>query len=202
MIFTPFPKIPRLRRECTITEKIDGTNAQIMIVPAAETDVSLATAMVNGDLALSAQWAIFAGSRSRWITPGKTTDNFGFAGWVRDNAEELVKLGPGQHFGEWYGAGINRGYGLTEKRFALFNTHRWNDRDVRPRCCGVVPILYVGEFNDAAVQGALDALRAGSRAAPGWGLGQAEGIVVFMHASGTMHKVTLEGDEKPKGSTE
>ena len=29
--FQPFPKIPRLSREIVITEKIDGTNAQILI---------------------------------------------------------------------------------------------------------------------------------------------------------------------------
>lgn len=29
--FKPFPKMPRLSRECIITEKIDGTNASILI---------------------------------------------------------------------------------------------------------------------------------------------------------------------------
>jgi hypothetical protein len=27
--YEPFPKIPRLSRDCTITEKIDGTAAQV-----------------------------------------------------------------------------------------------------------------------------------------------------------------------------
>ena len=31
--FVPFPKMARLRRDILITEKIDGTNAQIVIVP-------------------------------------------------------------------------------------------------------------------------------------------------------------------------
>jgi hypothetical protein len=31
MEFTPFDKTPRLNRECAVTEKIDGTNAQISI---------------------------------------------------------------------------------------------------------------------------------------------------------------------------
>lgn len=29
--FKPFPKMARLKRQCLITEKIDGTNAQIFI---------------------------------------------------------------------------------------------------------------------------------------------------------------------------
>jgi hypothetical protein len=40
----------------------------------------------------------------------------------------------------------------------------------------------------------------GSRAAPGYD--KPEGIVVYHTASRSMYKVTLEGDEKPKGSTE
>ena len=31
LIFTPMPKIARYSRLCTITEKIDGTNASIFI---------------------------------------------------------------------------------------------------------------------------------------------------------------------------
>lgn len=36
MTFVPFPKIGRLSREIVITEKIDGTNAQVFIRTAAE----------------------------------------------------------------------------------------------------------------------------------------------------------------------
>ncbi len=91
--FVPFPKIARLSREVVVTEKIDGTNAQIC---------------VNDDMT-----DIVAGSRSRWITP--VDDNFGFARWAQDNKQELLKLGPGSHFGEWWGAGVQRRYGLAEK---------------------------------------------------------------------------------------
>ena len=31
MEFEEFPKVPRLSRGCVITEKIDGTNAQVMV---------------------------------------------------------------------------------------------------------------------------------------------------------------------------
>jgi len=78
--FIEFPKMARLSRECFITEKIDGTNAQVHITDDGE---------------------IYAGSRSRWITP--QDDNFGFAKWVESNRDELIKLGVGSHFGEWWG---------------------------------------------------------------------------------------------------
>lgn len=173
--FQAFPKIPRLRRNIVVTEKIDGTNAQVHV---------------------TADGEVYAGSRNKWITPEQ--DNYGFARWVKDHEAELgAGLGPGTHYGEWWGAGIQRRYGLSEKRFSLFNSARWTD-DVRPAICGVVPVLYAGEYSDTAIQDCLDKLKAGgSVAAPGFM--QPEGVVVYMTASGTMHKVLLESDELPKG---
>ena len=202
MMFEPFPKIPRLRRDCTITEKIDGTNAQVMVVPEGELVQPDGTLFpTRQEVAIAGGFALFAGSRSRWLDTSKTGDNFGFAKWVAAHADELAALGPGRHFGEWYGAGIQRGYGLVEKRFALFNTDKWGGTAARPACCDVVPVLYQGLFCDKAVEDALLELRhCGSRAAP-HGFGDPEGIVVFMHASHTLHKVTLEKDEAPKGQS-
>jgi hypothetical protein len=208
-MFEAFPKIPRLRRECTITEKIDGTNAQVCIEQVApevmEADHPSDLHEPGWLYVPSAGVRMRAGSRTRYIVPGD--DNFGFAAWVHKNADELTGLGPGRHFGEWYGAGIQRRYGLPEKWFALFNATRWADGAshyvegrivARPSCCHVVPVLYEGTFNDLAVTEALHQLREyGSRAAPGFM--QPEGIIVYMHASKTMHKVTLEHDEAPKG---
>ena len=98
--FEAFPKIARLSREIVITEKIDGTNAQIYITEDGK---------------------IQAGSRNRIITPEQ--DNFGFARWVEENHEDLLLLGEGRHFGEWWGQGIQRRYNLEEKRFSLFNSY-------------------------------------------------------------------------------
>lgn len=174
--FEAFAKIPRLNREVVVTEKIDGTNALIYI---AEDD------------------QIYAGSRSKWITP--TDDNFGFARWVEMNKEDLRKLGYGIHRGEWWGAGIQRKYGLTEKRFSLFNTHLWSDPAVRPACCSVVPVLVQGIGVNTLVDTALSILRGGgSVAAPGFM--KPEGIVVYHTAAQTYFKVTLEDDESPKGA--
>lgn len=173
--FQAFGKIPRLNREVIVTEKIDGTNACVYISDDLET--------------------VAAGSRSRWITP--EADNFGFARWVSERVDELRKLGPGLHFGEWWGAGIQRRYGLTEKRFSLFNVTRWANAE-RPVCVGVVPELARGLDIRAATEEALAILRAeGSRAAPGFM--KPEGVVVYHTASGQLFKATLDGDESPKG---
>ena len=174
--FEPFGKMARLNRDCVITEKLDGTNAQIVIDQ-------------DGNIRV--------GSRTRWITPGKTTDNYGFAGWVERNREEILKLGEGKHFGEWYGNGIQCGYGLNEKRFALFNVHRWKDNPDLPSCCEVVPVLYEGPFDTVMINDVLNGLRInGSTAVPGFM--KPEGIVVYHKAANQLFKVTLENDNTPK----
>ena len=156
--FVPFPKIPRLKRGCVITEKIDGTNACVRIV---------------GDRVISQ-------SRSRILSVAD--DNFGFARWVEDHKAELLSLGEGCHFGEWWGAGIQRRYGLTEKRFSLFNVGRWNAETPPPPCCSMVPILYQGDFDTGAIDRAIEMLRKeGSKAAPGFM--KPEGIIVYHVAS-------------------
>jgi hypothetical protein len=173
-VFEPFPKIPRLKRIAIVTEKIDGTNAQVCI---------------------GEDGQVRAGSRTRWITP--ENDNMGFARWVKEHEEELRQLGPGRHFGEWWGQGIQRRYGLDHKRFSLFNTSRWNDPSVRPACCHVGPVVWQGDFSTTAVENALSILRErGSFAAPGFM--NPEGVVVFHTASGGMSKITLDGDAIPK----
>ena len=155
MEFQGFKKIPRLSRECVITEKIDGTNAQITITEEGE---------------------MFIGSRKRWITP--SDDNYGFAAWCMDNRDDLMGLGVGSHFGEWWGQGIQRKYGMDRKVFSLFNTHRWEDNPDRPECCSVVPVLFQGIFASGYVNNALANLAEhGSVAAPGYM--NPEGVVTF-----------------------
>lgn len=174
--FQPFPKIARFSREIVITEKIDGTNGQVFITE-------------NGQ--------VLAGSRNRWVTP--TTDNFGFAAWVEANQEDLLKLGPGAHFGEWWGRGIQRGYGIKDRRFSLFNVSRWGDASVRPACCGAVPTLYTGVLGVGTVEKAIaDLMETGSHAAP---FMDPEGIIIYHTASRQLFKKTIEGDESPKSAT-
>lgn len=196
MEFNGFPKMARLSREVIVTEKIDGTNAQVFVAD---------------------DGTVLAGSRTRWIT--RSDDNYGFAAWVESHRDELLTLGPGRHFGEWWGAGIQRRYGLNEKRFSLFNVHRWalhgtepkiyqtsdprapKMQDVLPPCCGLVPVLYQGEFDTAAVDSCIEQLRRlGSVAAPGFM--RPEGVVVFHVAGGVGFKKTIEKDGIPKSQAE
>jgi hypothetical protein len=191
--FEPFPKLARLSRGCVVTEKLDGTNAQVFIVK------DHADHYANGEPIYVAQFDdlyVYAGSRTRPITPGKLTDNYGFAAWVQANAEELLKLGEGRHFGEWYGKGIQRGYGLNERRFALFNTDRWQDgRQPRPACCDVVPVLHQGEFSTSAIDNCMAHLKAcGSSAVEGFM--DPEGIVVYHAASRASFKKTFDDRHK------
>ena len=193
--FTEFPKMSRLSREVIITEKIDGTNASIYI---------------------GEEGQFLTGSRTRWITP--QDDNFGFSAWAHAHKEELMKLGKGLHFGEWWGYGIQRGYGLTkgDKRFSLFNVSRFHlngttplkilQADPRlpekftqelPACIGLVPGLWRGIFTTNACDCAISELRiCGSQASPGFM--KPEGIVVFHTAGAVGFKKTLENDESPK----
>jgi hypothetical protein len=192
--FKDFPKMARLSRDMIITEKIDGTNASIYI---------------------SEEGEFLVGSRTRWITPDD--DNHGFAKWAYENKEELLKLGKGHHFGEWWGSGINRGYGLVkgEKRFSLFNVQRWcaygqepkqfptadprvvKTQEVAPKCVSLVPILYQGPFSMTSVEDALANLKMfGSEAMKGFM--DPEGVIVWHVAANIGFKKTIKDDEIPK----
>lgn len=174
MEFREFPKMARWSRDIIITEKIDGTNASICIGE-------------NGEF--------YTGSRTRWITP--EDDNFGFSKWAHANKEELMKLGVGTHFGEWWGQGIQRGYGLKEKRFSLFNTSRWQDN--APVCCSVVPILYIGKNDPEEVNKALEILKENGSFS-NKGFMNPEGIVIYHVAGRVGFKKTIHKDEQPKSA--
>lgn len=190
--FIGFPKIPRLSRECVITEKLDGTNAAVCIA-----DLTAGDSVPENALWVTPLVGLWAQSRTRIITV--TDDNYGFAKWTRDHAEELLTLGRGHHYGEWWGQGIQRNYGLKEKRFSLFNVARWKDEEARPKCCGVVPMMYSGPFDTQCVERHVTLLREqGSYAAPGFT--KPEGVIVYHTAARQMFKKTLEKDEEPKGA--
>ncbi|WP_104176376.1 RNA ligase family protein, partial [Arthrobacter sp. Y81] len=142
-------------------------------------------------------FGVYAQSRTRLIRPGKDTDNYGFARWVGRNAAELVRLlGEGLHYGEWWGSGIQRKYGMAEKHFSLFNTDRFKDLETTLNI-GIVPVLYRGPNDTAAIAKALEYLRVeGSEAAPGFM--NPEGICVYSQASRTVSKVTLDHNDAGK----
>ncbi len=236
MEFQKFNKIPRLSRDIVITEKIDGTNAQIYICTESEINNAFAGDYQNQEeytkefikkycivRTIDAMdnykiYYMFAGSRTRWLDISSEGDNYGFAKWVEANAEKLFSLREGRHYGEWYGKGIQRNYGLDEKRFALFNVHRWcswNDepqlisinpktkekkyQKKAPKCCEVVPVLYRGEFNTEKIEEIIKSL-CESKIVKGFY--NPEGIIIYHTASGYLFKKTILNDEKPKASNE
>lgn len=127
--FKAWPKIKRLTKVFSVyvTEKIDGTNACVIVQ--------------DGEV-------VGAQSRNKLITP--ESDNMGFAGWVDRNKEELATLGDGYHYGEWAGPGIQSNpHELEKKTFFLFNHYRW--KDWKPECCSVVPFIYEGEYDKGMI---------------------------------------------------
>jgi hypothetical protein len=185
--FQAFPKIPRYTNEqYAITEKIDGTNA-CLIFEYEDTVVPF--------VKLTCQ------SRRRIITPDD--DNFGFAAWAHANKRELFdQFGPGRHYGEWWGLGIQRGYGVTNRRFSPFNVKRWpSDRDevvVGDVPIRGVPVLGTGgmDYLKYAIEDAYWLLeKGGSMAAPGFM--NPEGFMIYLHETGKYLKYPF--DPNPKG---
>lgn len=197
-MFEKFPKLTRFSHDWIISEKIDGTNAQIVIVPEVNPE-ALPIMMDEGKYILGHHDGhyIFAGSRKNLLT--RTTDNHGFAKFVDENGPELIaKLGEGRHFGEWCGLGIQRNYGLDHKVFALFNTTRWTGADL-PEGVSVVPVLLQGYMDNpgSAAKAALSELAVtGSVFAPGFL--NAEGVVMRHGPSGTLFKKTFDYDDAGK----
>lgn len=159
--FNPYPKIPRLENlKMWVTEKIDGTNAQVTVVEGTITQM---------------------GSRNRPITA--EDDNHGFAAWVEANRAALEAVLPdGTHYGEWAGPGIQGNPLKLERRcWFLFRALP----DTHPDCLDaaeavglrVAPILYVGTLNtDVALLVAERLHKTGS--AVSGATGRPEGVVV------------------------
>lgn len=155
--FRAFPKIPRLNRQVTVTEKLDGTNAAVLIIPWKQCAIEVSDGYNwtegyfreyhrNGKYLLKvvgeprkkvrgeSTWISYSDdafavfAQSRSRTITPEQDNYGFAKWVQEHAETLVEdLGEGYHYGEWWGQGIQRKYDQSRKWFSLFNTSRWDD---------------------------------------------------------------------------
>jgi hypothetical protein len=191
-LFRHWPKIPRLENEIYhISEKIDGTNACIIIQPWLDTNQPKPIEEINTDTEC---YGIWAQSRTCLIYPDK--DNFDFAKWVQNNAEQLVTdLGPGYHFGEWWGLGINRGYGLNHKRFSLFNPTKQSS------ICYNVPLLISNEeeinkwLQESPLNLRLEYWKEqfklnGSYAAPGYM--RPEGLIVYAEKAKTYWKVIID----------
>jgi hypothetical protein len=173
MEFQSFRSLERVETTVTLTEKIDGTNAQICIWQEPSGDMQLMTC-----------------SRNRIITP--EDDNHGFAKWAYNHKEKLQTfLGEGRHFGEWCGGSIARGYGLKNKCFALFNSARWSEireKSTIDEICSV-PVLYNDIYYEGLINEQMDFLKKeGSQFARGFM--NPEGIVIYWHRLNVMMKKT------------
>lgn len=207
--FESWGKTPRWSNEVmTITEKIDGTNACIVILPLEEgfyDNIERGEAKLVYDIVRGCNVLFATQSRKKFIFPGKQSDNAGFAAWAWDNAVDIVAdLGFGKHYGEWWGRGIQRGYGLDTKRFSLFNPWRYSedgDRLFTVKEMETVPILCSGDAGDERVHQMLDFLKEyGSVAAPGYM--NPEGVIVSYKLAQRSYKAFVNDDGVPKSLKE
>lgn len=153
--------------EVTITEKLDGTNACVIIK--------------DGKL-------VGTQSRNRMITP--ENDNMGFSRWAYSVQEELTKLGDGYHYGEWAGPAIQKNpHNFEEKGFYLFNTHR--PQESLPDCVKMVPVLYQGPFDGQSMLDNImeELLLKGKE--EGY---TPEGIIIYWHGFRTCQKYTFHAN--------
>jgi len=126
--FIKWAKIQRLHKaEMVITQKMNGTNGQILFED-------------NGDFMI--------GSRNRWLSVHK--DNFGFYNWAHEHITELFEIfGPGRHYGEWAGPGIQNGEGLKERVFFSFNPFLEKPDTINWINVESIPLLYYGHWDDS-----------------------------------------------------
>jgi len=167
--FEAWPKIPRgILGDVVITEKMDGTNACVII-----------------------QNGVIAGvqSRKRMLNVGKDVDNYGFASYVMQNKDIFLELGEGKHYGEWAGLGIQKNpHGLDSKYFYLFNTRRWGSHHLPPEGIRVVRVLHHGEYSALTIDEVMNNLKDTS-VSEGY---KAEGIIVYFPKLDAMEKHTFE----------
>lgn len=190
--FKSWGSTTRENKNKTITEKIDGTNACIVIY--------------NGK--------VTAQSRKRIITPDD--DNYGFARWVYDNAGVLMDtLGYGYHYGEWYGEGIQKNpLGIEGKRFALFWATKYTEQNGyelnKVDGLETVPLLHHGQCDIWTIPNIMQDLDTyGSKVVgakttpiniPGLDeflfnkAADAEGIIIWNNETRTRTKMLLEDD--------
>lgn len=212
-LFKKFPKIQRLNREVIVTEKIDGMTAGVHVTPVDNIEQWEGPFVKHVRLG-DDEFIVQASSKTHLLSANPSAHH-NFVGWVQENARDLVEgLGVGSHWGEWWGQGINRNYGLTENRWSLFNVSRWAEswhihgdairrpllenaeQRYAPMCCYVVPVLARGlpaDSEDNAVEVAInDLVKNGSRAVPGFK--KPEGIVVYWTKGNTLMKWSFGGD--------
>lgn len=177
--YNSFPSIERLENiYCIISEKIDGTNGLIEIN---ETNVRF-------------------GSRNRYIS--FSDDNAGFANFFKDYEARFKDAAkdittdesyPLRIYGEWFGRGIQRGYGLKDKFFMPFSFF-YGEKLIEYQVPNVIApnIMYTGKFSMEVVSACMQQLKLnGSGIVKGYK--QPEGIVIFFPKYNFRLKETFDG---------
>lgn len=197
MKYPSFNKIERLENiYCIISEKIDGTNGLIEI---------------NYD-------SVKFGSKNRYLESHE--DNAGFMNFysyhknifintakelnekeIEISGETLTKyeeIYPIHIYGEWFGKGIQRGYGLDKKFFMPFNPE-YAELLIEHEVPHIVRpyILYEGKFSEKVATSSMHFLKEeGSYVIPKYM--KPEGIVIYFPKYNFYLKDTFEG---PKWKT-
>lgn len=161
-----------------VTEKIHGANCHVNVV--SQPDGSLKA---------------IAGKRTSYVG---TQGLFGFGEFVTSNEKEICeKLGPGRHYAEWTGAGVNGDYGLKNKTAVLFNTRHHGPKKaagVLPDRFDVVPVLYDGPYVQEKIDEVLADLKAnGSKFSHGYM--RPEGVVLFFPLFNAYKKIVFKPEE-------
>ncbi len=180
--FEEFPKMPKWdNMELVITQKMHGTNACINIY--CKHCAKMGHTIVIGQKCecTTPDYGLICGKRTAWITT--QSDNFGFALFCYVNKDELIAfLGPGIHWGEWCGPGINKdaGEGLSVKTLYLFNYWREYDMAIKPKNVEIIPVLYFGKNLPGVIEKTCEKLKVeGSAAVPGYM--NPEGVVITLN---------------------
>lgn len=173
-----FPKYPKTLRyenlRVVITEKIDGTNGLIEISP-------------DG---------VRFGSRNCYLNEHK--DNYGFFNFFSQFENRIMESFSPEYdglvhiYGEWFGAGIQRTYGLKEKYFMPFSPY-WANTLIEVGVPNIVPPyqFYAGKMDSVREEMAFQTLKEeGSQLVPGWK--RPEGIIIHYLDNNLKIKRTLD----------
>ena len=206
-LFKSFKSIENIDRlDVYITQKIHGTNAQILI----EEDLTLKDSHCESLNYDPTPYGIFSnatyinldstkkitgiGSRSRWLE--YDDDNYGFCNFVLENENEFLKLPAGRYYGEWCVKGINSGEGLSDRKFVLFNPYL--KLESLPPQTVLVPLLFEGKIRAAdlndVINDTFSSLKQnGSSLCPGFM--EPEGIVISI--DNKLYKKVFKHENKP-----
>jgi hypothetical protein len=125
--FESFPKIPRLSRDVTVTEKIDGSNVQVVIQRLPPEPPAFLHAVTQTVVYDNSCYAVFAGSRSRWVTLPAGSPTMRMS-WSSSSARGAITTGGGASV---FSAAVSAAMHSMSARLSpggADGEHRWRTR--------------------------------------------------------------------------